>query len=815
MSDTDSDTEDFQATQTATQPTGSQLPPSQEPAQDHWGLLLNITTPAKDKTSSQAQPSTDRVNYKLENGTSKYLLGRQKRAQIVFKELRISNNHCTITLDESNPKDPIIYLEDLGSSNGTWLNGEKLVKRRKKVLTHGDEIELGASSKHSGAAPSTGGVKLVFHKADKWADTEDRCEVFDFYHIVGSLGSGTFADVKKAITLEGGEIVAIKEIQKHKFLSNEKTLKLFEREIDILEKLEHPNICHFKEFFEDKRIIYLILEYVDGGNLLEYIMSKQEGGLSEDEAVSITRQICEAMAYTHRLGVTHRDLKPENVLLTSDEPRKVKIADFGLAKMCDNSGTYLKSMVGTPQYLAPEVVLHPAGVGYDDAVDSWSVGIIVYAMLTKLLPFTEESADPIEVRLKKRQMDRIDFGPFQEMGVSDIAKDFVDRLLSKDPKTRLSLEAALTHPWLRKPTIAGTHTSLAADDSFISSTSFENTTIGTRAGTEVAPEEPAPLWSMAVDEEAEGERKLNGLDANGSASMSGLSESESFSQPFSQLALGREQAAPPPLAPNALSSQFSLSQGESKPELGGLGSWSPGVGSGGRGMELDIKHSDGEGFNIPPPQPYILGVPPPPVYHPPIARPRAPPAAPSPAAVPPPTPPAHQSKPLPTPKRKRSTSPPLDQDPQHQQDQQERGDRDQTLLGSPGAAFSSSSLSDPPTSPKPDDVHPPTPIASTSHAANKDDEPSPVKRSARIRSRATAAAAAATGEASTSTRSRASKVATTPASANGRNVRRKTGSPEDSSVLGMSVDGGSPIVGKGKGRGPGDTTGRRRSGRRG
>ncbi|CDZ96170.1 pkinase-domain-containing protein [Phaffia rhodozyma] len=507
--DIQGDFDDFQATQTGpqtqTQSQSQSLTMTQEGIVDYWGSLLLMSRAASSQTSTGFQQGLLR----LYNTKRVYKVGRHHGCDIQFDESRISNSHLTFTLNDSDPSGIIVIIEDLRSSNGTYVNNQRLPPKQKRVLKHGDEIFIGQRTGHTAG----GGVKLLYLSVQ--AEKQGECEVFNRYHFIEKIGSGTFADVKRAIALDTNETVAVKEIQKHKFLSNPKTLQLFEREIGILEKLQHENICRYVEYFEDSRIIYLILEYVDGGNLLEYIMDiPGEAGLSEEEAIGLTRQICAAMAYTHKQGVTHRDLKPENVLLQNTNPKMVKIADFGLAKMIDNSGTFLKSMVGTPQYLAPEVVLHTQGVGYDQAVDSWSVGIIVYAMLTKLLPFSETSDDPIEVKLKRRKLELVDFSPFEDFGISDIAKDFVNRLLSKEPHTRLSLEAALNHPWLRSSSEAERHangsSAMAASNSFVTNTSVDGhmTTKDQPDDLSEQPRDTSPNTTRVdneIEEEDEGE----------------------------------------------------------------------------------------------------------------------------------------------------------------------------------------------------------------------------------------------------------------------------------------------------------------------
>ncbi|KAJ9123983.1 hypothetical protein QFC22_000774 [Naganishia vaughanmartiniae] len=303
---------------------------------------------------------------------------------IVLVQKRISNRHCRIYRMDQKPGDwrgggaePVVYIEDLNSSNGTWVNGKRITKQ---ILQHGDEISLGSPVK-----TDDHDARYIFRSVGKEGERLDSAgAVFEAYQFRETLGTGTFAEVKKAIEVETGIVRAIKCITKHKFANNPKTMQLFQREVSILESLDHKNICRLIEVWDDPQQLYLVLEFIDGGDLLDYIMKRANNpgpGLSESETIELTRMICAGMA---------------NILLTSDVPPIVKIADYGLAKMVEE-GTALRTMVGTPQYLAPEIVMQTrAQPGYENVVDSWSVGVIVYSMMTNALqhPWLNEGLVP-------------------------------------------------------------------------------------------------------------------------------------------------------------------------------------------------------------------------------------------------------------------------------------------------------------------------------------------------------------------------------------------------------------------------------------
>jgi len=163
-------------------------------------------------------------------------------------------------------------------------------------------------------------------------------------------------------------------------------LALLEREIDIMKKLQHPNIIQLMEVVDTPDTLYLVLEFVSGGELFDAIVNK--GSYSETDAAKIVRQIMEAIQYVHSLGIAHRDLKPENLLLSGEEGKAdfIKIADFGLSK--DFGEEQLSTSCGTPDYVAPEVLM---GEPYDKSVDIWSIGVITYVLLCGFPPFYGDS----------------------------------------------------------------------------------------------------------------------------------------------------------------------------------------------------------------------------------------------------------------------------------------------------------------------------------------------------------------------------------------------------------------------------------------
>lgn len=186
----------------------------------------------------------------------------------------------------------------------------------------------------------------------------------------------------------------------------------------------------------NRRLRYLVLEYVEGGELFDYV--SQNGPLPEEEAVRLFRQIIAGLGYCHRFNICHRDLKPENILL--DGNHNVKLADFGMAAL-QPAGHWLNTSCGSPHYAAPEIIYGRKYRG--DRADMWSCGIILYALLTGFLPF--DGGDlPNTLRMVKKG----DYMIPQEL--SDEASDLIQRILQKRPEDRITMQSIWLHPLLTK-----------------------------------------------------------------------------------------------------------------------------------------------------------------------------------------------------------------------------------------------------------------------------------------------------------------------------------------------------------------------------
>lgn len=223
------------------------------------------------------------------------------------------------------------------------------------------------------------------------------------------------------------------------------------KEIEILMSLSHDNVIYLKEYFEESGRVYIIMEYLGGGELLDALLSKEkthdglEAHYSEQDARMIFKQIIAGVKYMHDKGIVHRDLKLENLLLSKrGDIRSIKIADFGLAKKYAQAA--LSTICGTPQYVAPEIIRGGSTpYTYDSQCDLWSCGIILFILLGGYPPFYDDSEPKLfrKIRAGKYNMD----DPVWDI-VSDDAKDLIAKLLTVSPEERLTVDGVLAHPWM-------------------------------------------------------------------------------------------------------------------------------------------------------------------------------------------------------------------------------------------------------------------------------------------------------------------------------------------------------------------------------
>ena len=265
---------------------------------------------------------------------------------------------------------------------------------------------------------------------------ENKERISKFYNIaMQPLGSGAFGEVRKAVHISSGDVRAVKLIYKTQVSAIEQ--KKIMKEIEILQRLDHPNIVKIYEYFQDSKYIYIVMECVTGGELFSKIQELKR--FSEATAAQIFHQVIITLNYLHSQGVVHRDIKPENIML--DEKGNAKLIDFGSARDFE-PGLKLKSLHGTPYYVAPEVI----NSGYNEKCDIWSSGVILYILLTGIPPFNGFSDEAI---MKASKEGKVNMNIPQLKSVSDSAKDLILKMLTKNYKDRPSAKDLIDHPWFK------------------------------------------------------------------------------------------------------------------------------------------------------------------------------------------------------------------------------------------------------------------------------------------------------------------------------------------------------------------------------
>ncbi|PVH99220.1 Pkinase-domain-containing protein [Periconia macrospinosa] len=345
----------------------------------------------------------------IQNGSS--LAVRHQLPQPSPQHKRVS-----AVVEESRPRDS---KRDSEISNASTVSSSVGGRKRK---THIGPWQLGKTIGRGGCSR----VRIVRHSA------------------TGQLGaakiiSKSMADKVRALSLANLAASAENDVT---LFPGEKTIPFgLEREICIMKLLDHPNIVRLYDIWENRSEIYLIMEYVEGGELFGYL--GEHGTLPEDVVVYIFRQIVAALIYCHRINIHHRDLKPENILLDRST-MNIKLVDFGMAAL-QPEGKKLTTPCGSPHYAAPEVIKTKP---YDGGqADVWSCGVVLFVLLAGTPPFNY-SGDERDLRALFEAISRAEYQMPQDL--SSEAKDLISRILITDPKQRITLKEIWNHPFLRK-----------------------------------------------------------------------------------------------------------------------------------------------------------------------------------------------------------------------------------------------------------------------------------------------------------------------------------------------------------------------------
>ncbi|KAL6961823.1 calcium,calmodulin-dependent protein kinase [Sarracenia purpurea var. burkii] len=264
----------------------------------------------------------------------------------------------------------------------------------------------------------------------------------DRYTLGEQLGWGQFGVIRACSDKFTGEVLACKSIAKDRLVTQEdvQSIKL---EIEIMTRLSgHPNVVDLKAVYEEEDYVHLVMELCAGGELFHQL--EKHGRFSESDARILFSQLMQVVTYCHDKGVVHRDLKPENILLaTKASSSPIKLADFGLATYI-KPGESLQGTVGSPFYIAPEVLIG----GYSQAADVWSAGVILYILLSGMPPFWGKTKSRIFDSVRVADL-RFLSDPWDR--ISDSAKELVRGMLCRDPCQRLTAHQVLDHAWISQP----------------------------------------------------------------------------------------------------------------------------------------------------------------------------------------------------------------------------------------------------------------------------------------------------------------------------------------------------------------------------
>ncbi|KAM7413948.1 hypothetical protein PAMA_018984 [Pampus argenteus] len=258
------------------------------------------------------------------------------------------------------------------------------------------------------------------------------------YDIKALIGRGSFSRVVRVEHKSTRQPYAIKMIETRYREGRE----VCESELCVLRRVRHTNIIQLVEVFETAERVYMVMELATGGELFDRIIAR--GSFTERDATRVLQMVLDGVKYLHTLGITHRDLKPENLLYYHPgADSKIIITDFGLASSRKKGDECLmKTTCGTPEYIAPEILVRKP---YTNAVDMWALGVISYILLSGTMPFEDDNRMRLYRQILKG---KYSFSGEPWPSVSNLAKDFVERILTVDPSERLTAGQALKHPWI-------------------------------------------------------------------------------------------------------------------------------------------------------------------------------------------------------------------------------------------------------------------------------------------------------------------------------------------------------------------------------
>ena len=298
-------------------------------------------------------------------------------------------------------------------------------KRREKILEHlvsTDNLQVEKSPSRT-SADYNNDIAKKMDTIDDFQNSILKLSYSDFEHLK-LLGRGSFGEVLLVRLKANKKLYAMKILDKN-MLKQRKQQIHTKTERDLMVKINCPFIVNIKSAFQDEFKLYIVSEFLQGGDLFFHLHEKKNTVFPEEKAKFYVMELVIALDFLHKNNMVYRDLKPENILL--DSQGHIKLTDFGLSKIFENENDKAFTVCGTPQYLAPEILLKK---GYDKSVDWWSLGCVLYEMLYCRLPFKFKKGQKISLNIYKEEI------PFDKK-ISEDAKDFISNLLIFEPKSRL------------------------------------------------------------------------------------------------------------------------------------------------------------------------------------------------------------------------------------------------------------------------------------------------------------------------------------------------------------------------------------------
>ena len=348
-----------------------------------------------------------------------------------------NNNSITNHLNNQTNHSNLIVINNLPKSkNPKKNNGKRNSKRKSQTF----EIDDKNSDKNNEPPLQKFSLKQIVALNNDVIVSGNEVSPEKIYIKTKLLGSGAFGEVWLVHHKDLERDFAMKIIKKRKNKASDD--KEIINEISILKKLDHPKILKVIDFYSTLKKYYIITEYCPEGELFNEII--KVGKFDEGQAAFIINQILKAVSYCHKMNIIHRDIKPENIMITNREKNgclQVKLIDFGTAKIFER-GQQENKYVGSSYYMAPEILKRQ----YNEKCDLWSIGVILYILLTGRPPFDGNDDEEILENVKKGVYDKWGY-PFPVL--SEQSKDLIFKLLQYDPEKRLNAEQALEHPWFK------------------------------------------------------------------------------------------------------------------------------------------------------------------------------------------------------------------------------------------------------------------------------------------------------------------------------------------------------------------------------